>query len=849
MEKEIETILKSWNTSTPIIPTKQQLKNNPTLLYYENIVESSLEQDPSIIELLKNHLLKQKWCEKIIKLNFPITEELITSNPSLCKYPIIMEKAIQNNPKLLKLTQCNLSEATIDLALEQYTPTKQDLIENPYLITIPYLMEQLPQYQYYTRYPLSIIKLKEEILKNLDNPEKNDIFKTNETKSNQAKKIIKIFVQPETTTEQEQKEYQRYLEIMIDKILNIRYQNQKQTIEYPDIISINDAIIKTFRTNQSIEEIDKLTEKIYEFTGKTIKKNEIKKDLLRFYKNYLETKILKIETTSIFCNKILNYQRDYFIKNEKKKLKKSIKDKLELTEKKREQIYTRRKLKIITELIKNHKFDTKDLHRHVKEIRESLKTNKKMLKAGVILTDENLDTLETIFLQHGTLNNQNIEKIVKTEDKKIIKYIINKYEKTKLKELYKIKLKNKKITEEDKEQFTLNFRNFIINNKEQTNYEIATMLITQNLEEILEHENDLQEIKKILPFLNLFEELNTTSLIQIIQKYSQIKKIIQKNPVNIKEYIYENFDKIILLCQGYNQIDDQQLQILGKNIIKKLHGIHIKRYIDFYIKMLKKQTSNIPPIELDYKDIHLKSGDYANPERLLIGKQSNQQDSCIDLIMSAGKKTYEECLLNQEDVILIKKENELISRILTFRRGNTIQLVTSSSDKYDIELYQQIANQMLEKANQTNDNIEYIVVNQNSVHDTTQETITDARFIDYFPHSDTCETVIVLYKKENAKLNFITNPKTKYQKIRKPITENPTTSEIKRIQALYTYITNEPIEENYEKVICGEDWLLALTTDNKIKEINLNPQDPKTQLEIKSSRPTLEEELKMKKTK
>ena len=67
-----------------------------------------------------------------------------------------------------------------------------------------------------------------------------------------------------------------------------------------------------------------------------------------------------------------------------------------------------------------------------------------------------------------------------------------------------------------------------------------------------------------------------------------------------------------------------------------------------------------------------------DPERLLIGKKP-RDTSCIDLLHPGGVKTYNEVLLKYTgDVILVRNQNHnLVSRILMFRRGNVVQLVTA----------------------------------------------------------------------------------------------------------------------------------------------------------------------------
>ena len=190
-------------------------------------------------------------------------------------------------------------------------------------------------------------------------------------------------------------------------------------------------------------------------------------------------------------------------------------------------------------------------------------------------------------------------------------------------------------------------------------------------------------------------------------------------------------------------------------------------------------------------------------------------------------------------MILLRKDNVLFDRILAFRRGNVIQLVTQNEHEYPLEMYEQIKNQML--GQMRNDNIDYIVVNENSLEEKNLKTLTDGRFTTYFPHADTTEKVYVLYGNDK-KFRFSASKQGKYYKKRKEINYSPTIEEIKRLLALNAYINKkEPMKFDLNaKAICGEDWIL-IENNNEIKEIILNQEDIIAKQEMENAKEILKE--------
>ena len=828
-------------------PTKKDFIENPTLLYYDDIVSVSLEQDPSIIVLLKGALLNQRYCDIIVNQNMEITEEIIKQNPSLTKYKNVMEKAILLNPSTIRYTHCHISKETINQALQSYQIKKEDFLNNPYLMENEYILEQNPELDYYFMYPIKIIELKETIEQNPLNIKDLEIFKD---KQNYVNKIIYL-VTKLNELEGKIDQNQSYDELMtiIDRITEIRYKKEKHNFEYTDIISINYKMIRTFEkiieTNNTTL-LNNLGKQLFEFTNEKMPYGIIKTKITEYYKEYIEKKSLNIDKTNDFCNQILNYHRDYYKSNEQEQIILELKQALQLTKKKINQIHKSRKINKLTEIIKNKQIDSlgienyeKKLMKALSTIKKDLETNKDIIKNNIEITPEMFLQFEELFKENGTLTIEQVKNITNCNNKEIVKYIANKYERIKLKFVDKVKIEDRSINKEARANFGFNINNFVINDKEKNNFTLAMMIhdITEEeLDLILQNEEYFDDFKKIIPFCNISQELTLSTIKKIFTQYGKI--VEQEKEVLEKHSLYENMDTIIMCAKGLNKNNTICIDALGKNIIEKVGESYSSDYLEMYLKMLRKNYSHIPSVNLKYKDIELKSGDYFNPERLLIGKYP--PGSCIDLNNVAGEKTYKECLLKPEsDVILLRKDNVLFDRILAFRRGNVIQLVTQNEHEYPLEMYEQIKNQML--GQMRNDNIDYIVVNENSLEEKNLKTLTDGRFTTYFPHADTTEKVYVLYGNDN-KFRFSASKQGKYYKKRKEINYSPTIEEIKRLLALNAYIKKiEPMNIDLnKKVICGEDWIL-IENNNEIKEIMLNQEDIIAKQEMENAKEILKE--------
>ena len=779
---------------------------------------------------VKNKTISEIY-KQIEENDIKITEQNLKDIKALTYDKRIMEYVIKQNPEYIKYVHCNISREALEETLTHYKPTITDALNNQYLIN-DYYIEQIETLHCFTKYPKPIIEIKEALNNNPLKIRNIEIFKNKEQYINKIIYILTKLKQPETTTIEEQSTYYKYLKKIIEHITNIRYKKQKQNFEYSNIIEIHKKIKETLKQTletNNIQLIENLAKEIESFVEKTISYDTLKEKLINFYNEYKTNKKLEIDTTKKFCNEILNHHRDNFLNNEKKNIRKKLKRQLNLTEKKQEQISKRKQLKIITKKIQNKEISYDELKKEFDIIKNSIKNNKDIKKKQITIPEETFNILEEIFIEKGTLNEQNISEILKTNDQEIIKYIINKYEKIKLKYINLSNI-NDYISEEEKEKLSLNVNNFYIINKEDTNYILIKLIYNlseKQIDRLLENEEYFEQFKTIIPLINIIEELNQENILKIFTNYKKIISYYSLENQNNPQLIIEKLEEIMYSAIGLEKIDKQYIKILKEQTLKAIGESKLTDYLDFYVKMLKKTYGYIPPIDLKYGDISLQSGDYFNEDRLIIGKIA--KDSCIDLNNVAGGRTYKECLLDPTgDVIIIRKNDIPIDRILIFRRGNTIQMMTQYHHEYPIELYKEIAQQIVIQ-NDYKD-IEYILVNKNAVKEKDIETIKDDRILSFFPHTDIIDEAVLLNKKEDQpNFKFIEMPLQTYKKIRKPINYKPTIKDIERITALYNFIYKKNVIINPEdtEIICGEDWL---KTNNET--IVLNPQDEEAINEI-----------------
>lgn len=898
LEKNPSFILKIDNPSENLIykamengfvPTKQNLIDYPNLKNNIDVLKKVFENDPSVIVFFDDNLLTYNNIQSARSRGFIATESDLELNHLLCNFGEIMNDAIRNNPKLIRLIgdKCYLDRDTYKKALSEYKITKKDIENNPNLAKSYELMTELPEFSLYSAFLDDKAKLEETIkaLKKSKNISTDELpfFDTRFGGKTDVSKINKLLSYLDLKIDENdiniQDNYAQMLDKVADGIVEIDYETNKVSFKYPDIVSINDDVInlcKEVYKTKNYELLSKFANELYEYVGKTIDIEILKADLNELYNTYANKNSLSREDTTKFCNKILNLYRDYYMNTKKEELLSNAENDLKLSDKKKKTILNGRKLKKIEKIISNADFQQlgiteEEYDKEINNVINTILNNKDVLKSDI---DISIDKLKKIgdCSKAENLNEKYVCFILKTDNIEVAKYITKKFNNIKFKYLNKVELAENEshISYSDKIKLGgINQTNYIIGDNDRCTENIAKLLLElddETIDEILENKDLIKEVIFLLPYVNLIKGLDTKTFINILVNYDRIKDKISmafdsKDTVDFAVINLMRVKDLISLANAYSSVDDITLLALGNNVVSTVGEINSSKYLDFYKDMLKRQKGSIPPISMQSnnpKAMYFESGKYSDQERLLIGKKVNSNSSsCIDLFNSAGRNTYNYVLLEDNgDVILIRDENrQLVSRIFVFRCGTVVQLVTSVGENVSIEVLKQISDSIIKQAINKNDNIDYVFINSSSYSLPNDEypTIKDDRFETKIPHVDKSSSAILLsskkkmlgYKEDELELDFEAEQLASYDKKRKEIDEQPLESDITRLRALRIALEEnsekkeemarnfEPFyDEEYSKVICGEDWYIAIKKDGTVEELLLPLNDSRAKKEM-----------------
>ena len=301
-----------------------------------------------------------------------------------------------------------------------------------------------------------------------------------------------------------------------------------------------------------------------------------------------------------------------------------------------------------------------------------------------------------------------------------------------------------------------------------------------------------------------------------------------------------------MLSNGYAVSSDINRFIVSDEVLFKLPVQLINRYIEIYLKSLTNRESYIPSIKFRINNTKYTTAYRWEQEKLLIGRLDNEA-SCIDLA-SGGEETYKEVLLEKTGSVIIIRKNgeEAVGRIFLIRRGNVVQIVVNKNIKLDYEVYRNIAEQLIYTSINSNDNIDYVVINSEVLERDDLLTISDSKFVSLFPQADLDDVVTLLLSKkqvlgeeEDYNFNFDIKPLVSYPLERKRIILNPSDNEVNRILAINASINNleessfEPYYDKlYEKSAVGEDWFLGIKKTGEVVQVELSLNHPEVDKEI-----------------
>lgn len=844
------------------VPTKQNFYDRPNLRNFLNLLKIAFEKDPSIIIFFDEESIKYTFGYLASVRGYKITEEDLIFNPNLGASSNLMMNAIADNPYLIKYVRqgCYLKDECILKALDSYKITEEDILNHPGICKSQ-VIKYLPEFELYNYY-LSEERKVEYIYQYLKEgksltelPFFSSILESriNPRLLDEIWEIINIEI---NESDSSLESYTGILNGITDSITLFRYQKNRYNFLYSNIIDLNNDIIYAFKSNNILYILDN----IYNFAGNMIPYDKIYSIIMNFYSIYCETGTLDVEQTYDFCNYILNLNRNYYLNEERKKIINEFKRNIELSERKLSSIKTSIKIPIITDKLKRREYDSlgttlEEINALIDEVENKLCTNRDIIKAKINISKSQFDIIRNDFIENGCIT-LDLASFLNISDKSIARYIEKKYNNIRIKYLDSIQLEQSDIDEMNakKDKLDLNSFNYKIVSKDRYIRQIAILFSTLNNEtaySILGNVKDVKRIKDTLPFVGISEDFNVEVLTNILVNYGKIKEKVFVHQ-NIYSFNINAFTNMLSLASGYSSINDTMALILNPDIINEIGVNNLNEFLEFYKNMLLRKGGNIPSVNLNFDNYICTSGQFSDPERLLIGRINGY--SCIDLT-SAGKETFKECLLYPTgDAILIRdSNNKLISRILVIRRGNTIQFILKSGTKYSIELYRELASQILDKAIAANDNIDYIFVSKVALKETNLDTISDSRFKSKFPHADLTEEVVMVdsksnhlnIKEDNLEIDFGAKAQVEYAKERQPIDCSPSPEKITRLRALKILLTDDELykeilirnfepfySEDYTYVVCGEDWYLALRKDGKVIEEILNDGDTRAYEEL-----------------
>lgn len=678
-----------------------------------------------------------------------------------------------------------------------------------------------------------------------------------------AKRLVeKIFFDFDEDDLDTQEKFYLFLDRIIDGICQVNFKDYRKTFQFTDVNQINDFILKEFKNNKELDNIlaedlaDSLIDKIVQDDNYF---DECFRNVLLLLEEYKATgKILK-DSSIDFYNELLNRQRNNCITNEKSHIIKQLCKNLPYTKRKETSRIIGAKIKKIDELFKNHDYGELGLSEGM--IREVLKdfsvylsSLKDIKKENITISQEQSEMFTQAFLD-GNLSVEIIQDICPEISVKVANIIFDKY--TQVKMIY---LPLVSVSKEDLVDLKLgyNYNNYKIVSKDLYYKNISNMLY--NIEEndalaLIEEADNNKYIFLLVFFINYFRELNVNNVVAILKNYSRIMRDFGEHTEE-KNVLGLSFDKLFTLGNAYNHADDFTISVLGFDIVNRIikdnvTGNDPQDYLKVYLEMLARDKVYIPPVSGEFGNYYYESAHDSDCERLMIGK--NRSGSCVG-IGGAGQHTFLEALTGDEaDVIIFKDKNthEFMARSIVFRAGNYVVLAPiydreyTAQELYKPELLSEIASQMLNKAREAGDNLDYVFVTHNIIDlDKYFEVFEDDELYDYFPHADLeyCKYLIGT-KYDN---NVILKPRevmlSSYDTVRDKVRfkDDITNNDLNKIRALDVLFMDKYLREDkmrnfefidkddFDELFLGQDWYVGIKNrkiaDKKILPINSERQ-------------------------
>ncbi len=681
-----------------------------------------------------------------------------------------------------------------------------------------------------------------------------------------AKKLLeKIYFNFDEDDLDTQEKFYLFLDRIIDGICQVRFKRQSRGWEFSDVNQINNEVLKYFKginyeaiTNQEILKniLKNLTNKlIREIASDSSYWDECYKNITDLFEDYRINGMISEAKSSDFYNELLNRQRNYFINLERNKIISQLTNILPYTKRKENSRIIGAKLKKFDLLLSEHKYDEigiskNDLAERLINFASYLSSLKEIKKDGVLISDFQCKLLNEKFL-NGSLTIEDIESICPEISLKGASIIFDKYTQIKMKCLSNIEVSDEELPSLD---LGYNYNNYKIVCRNFYHENLAKLLLKladKNGRKLLEESENNKYIFLLVFFIDYFNDFDVNDVVPILKNYSRILRDFG-TIINDKEVFGLSFDKLLTLGKAYNHADDLTIGVLGTDIVERvvMDGITSKDpqdYVDVYLKMLGRDKVYIPPVSGEYKNCYYESAYDVDCERLMIGK--NCSGSCIG-IDGAGEEAYLSCLTGLEsDVIVFKDKttNEFLARSLCFRKGNFVVMAPIYGKNgivenlYNPELLSNIASQMINKATNSGDNLEYVFMTSNSVPLKEYFQVFDNMCLwDGFPHADLYpDKYLIGSKNSNTKVELrpddamLASYDTKREKVK--VNDDVTDTDINKIRILDIlfledrYLREEKAryfefidKDNFDDVYLGQDWYVAVK-DGKIVDKKILP--------------------------
>jgi len=820
--------------------SKNDFYLNPDLRNDKDLLMNCFLKDASFIVFFDGESITSSIKESALRRGFSVDLRDLIMNPDLRNVSFIMKQLISSDPNMIRYVgkSCCLNSDFVLNFLKKHEITVSDLYANPDICSNVFIMNHLPQYKLYRGY----LKKEEKIdylvstlksgqsITNLPFLYKRFGSSVDSSLLEELYNVLRIDRFEDDIDFQE--DCFNKLDRFVEALVSNKYSSSR--FKYSGIDDINNSMLYAFDKSVTLKNYSSLVDIINDLSSFIGGGNQyVQKNVLDFYTNFLCTGSLDLSLTSDFCNGILNRHRNFYLSNYKKVYLKDLYSKFHLSSKKENLFYNSIKLRLITNYIRNSKYDllgVSSLDEIVNDVCSDIIKNKCVIKSGIDLSL--IDSLALIFKQNGSLSLSDVSSLLSCSDLKVCKFIVRKFHGIKLRFLDNIVLSDdcKCISFRDKSLVGFNYNNFNIYDRDKYFYNIASVLVSideASLRKILKNGRIISPIKWLILFVDLFPDFDVSDFISVMSCYD----VVSEKIMSVSSFdVMDNLDDLFSLSRSFSSCSDLEASVLGDDFISRIGNTSIKSYVDYYLSTLKRKKSHIPSVKFSMDGFNFESGVYGDIDRLLIG-YNVRGISCIHI----GSKTYDEVLLGDNgDVVLVRdSDNNVVSRIFVFRRGSVIQLVSNLNNKYSIDVYKEISRLIVEKAKGSGDNISFVCVNSLSCYDPdSYDIMSNTRFITLFPHADVYSKVVVLYS--DGTLDFDCTPKCFYPKVRCDINYNSSDHVITRLRALDVILESDPLvkeekrskfvpffSKEYRCVVNGEDWYIALKNDGTLEKLAL----------------------------